>query len=50
MKPITKPTKRMNQWRIRLEEAAMFIDNNKTDDAKLIIQNVISEMSGKELK
>jgi len=48
MKPITKPTKRMSQWKVRLEEAAMFIENDKVDDAKLIIQRVIEEMSGND--
>jgi len=50
MKAITKPTKRMSQWKIRLEEAAMFIDNNRADDAKLIIQRVIAEMSGNDTR
>ena len=50
MKAITKPTKRMSQWAIRLEEAAMFIDNDKANDAKLIIQRVIAEMSGNDTR
>ena len=48
MKPITKPTKRMQHWSKDLNQVLEFLKDNNKDDAIIILHGVISQMSAND--